>query len=300
MWFPVYLLLNTILISIITVSLNTNSDTNSNTISDTADIEYGADKSTNYVAPTPAPQISSEDYAVIEKFRPMVDDVPEDDFEKTNSSLLRWIRANKYNLAAANKAYRSNYKFKKSVGFDTIMNETPLLGIKRHPCITDGFDKEGNPIAYVKMENEDIRRYMLAGLEKNVTRLVYKCAAGGYNAVKEVYKRTGNENVGLVGISDISGYNLKQHACFRCIKVYTEFLLMYELHTPQLVKLLVAVNAPTIAKPVADMAKSLLPAETAKLVHLFGYDKKEWTSFLLDRIAPDQLAKEFGGTRNVF
>jgi hypothetical protein len=50
----------------------------------------------------------------------------------------------------------------------------------------------------------------------------------------------------IVIVSDLAGYNLRQHACIRCFEFYTGIVLNYEAHYPQLFNKLLVTNSKRI------------------------------------------------------
>ena len=85
------------------------------------------------------------------------------------------------------------------------------------------------------------------------------------------------------------------------IPYYIEFVSNYDSYYPETVKYIIPINTQRTTE--AALNTILAPFSnrvTFGEVRVHGFNKGEWSQDLLKLIPPDQLTREYGGTRRTF
>jgi hypothetical protein len=245
-------------------------------------------------------EYTPQEKAALAKMRPLIEESLTQDYMKEDIFLLKFLRAKKLNVDDALDSLRQTLKWRKENNIDNLLSVDLSEVFKKNPYDIDGVDKEGGPVVIIPFTNDqwDIRKYTVSGQRQVLTRhwdqMLEKIALklrqlGNSSTIREDVK-------GIL-IMDISGHNVRQHACLTCLPLYLEWMQHTESHYPQNFKKLYLINAPRAFSPLLAILKPAMQPSTRDLLNSYGANKKEWSTEFLKLIPADQLPPEYGGTR---
>jgi len=240
---------------------------------------------------------TNEEQALIDKFRPLVTAYLTLDYMKTDSYLLRWIKAGDSNLAKAVDLLKKSYKWRQDNKVDELMNEDLEAHQRYMPYNLDGYDRKGRPLLLLYFGKWDIRKYSLAGRRDIVLKYWQQMTELLENKAYEAAKMTGKDITQFYYLNDMDGYTLRQHACLPCIPLMYDLVSQHDPNHPYFIANVTLVNSPRIFSPVLAVMKTIVPGPTLRVINDYGYDKGSWQRLLLNDIAPEYLTPNFGGTK---
>ncbi|OXA49432.1 Phosphatidylinositol/phosphatidylcholine transfer protein SFH6 [Folsomia candida] len=130
-----------------------------------------------------------------------------------------------------------------------------------------GCDKEGRPVVSIPVGDWDVRRAVLAGQSDKLIRYFDKLLEEVTTLIRDAQK-SGENMTRFNHIMDMANYNLRIQACPLCPPI---FLSLWQI------------------------IREFLSPVTKDAIKLYGKDKSEWQTALLENIDASQLSKEFGG-----
>lgn len=242
-------------------------------------------------------KVSEKEAIALLELRPMVEKYLTQDYMKDDKYLLPFLRSKHLNIGEARSAIIKTMEWRKTNNIDNILNEK--LDVERElPYSLEGLDYEGSPLIIIRAGQWDARRLVIAGKVNQAKRVVHKIFELASKKLRESESLLKKNITQGNAIADLSGFTIRKHACVQCIPVYLEIIIVFDSYYPQIAKNLIAVNTPRVFQSLLEI---LLPATseyTRSVIKIFGYDRDEWSKFLLKRIPEDQLPKYLGGTKD--
>jgi hypothetical protein len=237
---------------------------------------------------------TQQERGAIEKFRPLVSKYLVQDFQRQDAYLIRWIRANKFDLSKAAESLKKTADWRSENNIGSILGEDLKAHFRYLPCEVRGFDKTGRPIAILYWGRWQLRKYTLAGKRDEVNRVFRQCLERATQKVVEQAQKTGKDIDQFHLIVQFDGFSLRETSCLTCVPLtldiarsvisgFNDFILKQTL-----------VNVPRAFGPVLALARSVYSA--AQNLIDYDNDKAVWQAALFKEIDPNQLPRNLGGT----
>ncbi|XP_059531919.1 SEC14-like protein 4 isoform X2 [Myotis daubentonii] len=207
--------------------------------------------------------------------------------------LLRWLRAQNFDLKKSEDMLRKHLEFRKQQDLDNILTWQPSEVIQRYDsgglC---GYDYEGCPVWFDIIGSLDPKGLLLSASKQELIRKRIKVCERLLQECELQSQKLGRKIETVLMVFDLEGLGL-QHLWKPAVEVYQQFFAIMEANYPETVKNLIIVRAPKLFPVAFNLVKSFITEETRrKIVILGGNWKQELPKF----ISPDQLPVEFGGT----
>uniref|UniRef100_A0A8D2B556 SEC14 like lipid binding 6 n=1 Tax=Sciurus vulgaris TaxID=55149 RepID=A0A8D2B556_SCIVU len=210
-----------------------------------------------------------------------------------DSFLLRWLRAQRFDLQKSEDMLRKHMEFRKQQDLDNILAWEPPEVVKLYSASSIcGHDREGSPIWYHIATGLDVKGLFLSVSKQDLLReklrncelLLHQCELQTQKLGKKVEK--------ITAVFDLEGLSLR-HLWKPGVELAQEFLSALEANYPEILKHVIIVRPPSLFAVAFSLIKSYMNEETRRKVMILGDNwKQELTKF----ISPDQLPVEFGGT----
>ncbi|XP_034102709.1 SEC14-like protein 2 [Drosophila albomicans] len=242
----------------------------------------------------PLPEISEEQRKTLEQFRQLMSaelNETHDDYY-----LLRWLRARKWNLDAAEKMLRACLKTRAMWNVDNIEKwEAPQALREYLPYGLMGYDNEGSPVIVCPFANFDIwgmmhcvtrfefQKYLVLLLERFMKNAYEQSLKHGWKARQ------------LVVFFDCEGLNLKQYAWRPAAEVVISSVKQYEANFPELLKMCYIINAPKLFSVAFNIVKKFLDENTTSKIHIYKSGADKWKQQLFSHVDPKIIPKSWGG-----
>ncbi|XP_036209685.1 SEC14-like protein 4 isoform X2 [Myotis myotis] len=207
--------------------------------------------------------------------------------------LLRWLRAQNFDLKKSEDMLRKHLEFRKQQDLDNILTWQPSEVIQRYDsgglC---GYDYEGCPVWFDIIGSLDPKGLLLSASKQELIRKRIKVCERLLQECELQSQKLGRKIETVLMVFDLEGLGL-QHLWKPAVEVYQQFFASMEANYPETVKNILIVRAPKLFPVAFNLVKSFITEETRrKIVILGGNWKQELPKF----ISPDQLPVEFGGT----
>ncbi|KAF6150936.1 hypothetical protein GIB67_026857 [Kingdonia uniflora] len=217
--------------------------------------------------------------------------LPRKGHERTDIVLMKFLRARDYNVHEAFEMLQKTLKWRKEFNMDGILDETyePELEIVGY---SDGTDKEGRPLSYVRYElfqdinlfrklfkmngkKEQLLRWRIQQLEKVIGKLDFK--NGGVDSVIIILDMK-NSPAGPPELRNVARKLL--------FSIYPEYY-------PEIIFRLVFINVPIWSYALYNVFSKVL-SQRAKSKFVITRPRKS-AKTLLKYIAPENLPVKYGG-----
>ncbi|XP_062137538.1 SEC14-like protein 2 [Drosophila sulfurigaster albostrigata] len=242
----------------------------------------------------PLPEISEEQRKTLEQFRQLMSAELNDTHD--DYYLLRWLRARKWNLDAAEKMLRACLKTRAMWNVDNIEKwEAPQALREYLPYGLMGYDNEGSPVIVCPFANFDIwgmmhcvtrfefQKYLVLLLERFMKNAYEQSQKHGWKARQ------------LVVFFDCEGLNLKQYAWRPAAEVVISSVKQYEANFPELLKMCYIINAPKLFSVAFNIVKKFLDENTTSKIHIYKSGADKWKQQLFSHVDPKIIPKSWGG-----
>ncbi|CAH1403383.1 unnamed protein product [Nezara viridula] len=212
--------------------------------------------------------------------------------------LLRWLRARNFDPVAAEKMLRASMKWRESWGVETIQDwPTPEVFKHYYPCGVCGFDKDGSPVVIIPFSGVDIWGMLHSATKADFIKTAIKTLEKTLEIAREKSEiHNTYESTKLVGILDMSEFNLKQFAWRPAAEAVISLIQIYEANYPEILKACYIINVPKVFSLAFSVVKNFLNDYTLSKIRIFKSDPNKWKPVLLSHIPPDQLPVIYGGT----
>ncbi|XP_016934138.3 SEC14-like protein 2 [Drosophila suzukii] len=242
----------------------------------------------------PLPEISEEQRAMLEQFRKQMNDAligTHDDY-----FLVRWLRARKWNLEAAEKMLRASLKTRAMWNVDNIEKWDPPRALQEYlPYGLMGYDNEGSPVLVCPFANFDMwgmmhcvtrfefQKYLVLLLERFMKIAYEQSQKHGWRARQ------------LVVFFDMQDVNLKQYAWRPAAECVISTVKQYEANFPELLKMCYIINAPKLFSVAFNIVKKFLDENTTSKIVIYKSGVDRWQQQLFSHVNRKAFPKAWGG-----
>nr|XP_016934138.1 SEC14-like protein 2 [Drosophila suzukii] len=242
----------------------------------------------------PLPEISEEQRAMLEQFRKQMNDAligTHDDY-----FLVRWLRARKWNLEAAEKMLRASLKTRAMWNVDNIEKWDPPKALQEYlPYGLMGYDNEGSPVLVCPFANFDMwgmmhcvtrfefQKYLVLLLERFMKIAYEQSQKHGWRARQ------------LVVFFDMQDVNLKQYAWRPAAECVISTVKQYEANFPELLKMCYIINAPKLFSVAFNIVKKFLDENTTSKIVIYKSGVDRWQQQLFSHVNRKAFPKAWGG-----
>ncbi|KAM5312706.1 SEC14-like protein 4 isoform 1-T1 [Glossophaga mutica] len=207
--------------------------------------------------------------------------------------LLRWLRAQKFDLKKSEDMLRKHLEFRKQQDLDNIFTWQPSEVVQLYDsgglC---GYDYDGCPVWFEIVGNLDTKGLLLSASKQELIRKRIKACELLLRECELQSQKLGRKIETMIMVADMQGLSLK-HLWKPAVEVYQQFFLILDANYPETVKNLIMVRAPKLFPVAFNLVKPFISEETRKKIVILG---DNWKQELPKFISPDQLPMEFGGT----
>jgi len=212
-----------------------------------------------------------------------------------DATLLRFLRARKFDVAKAKEMLVAAEKWRKDFGVEKIMKEFDFkekaLVDKYYPQFYHKMDKDGRPIYVERLGLLDIKQlYSITTPERQIERLVYEYEKFLTERLPACAKAVGHPVETSCTILDLGGVSLSN---FYRVKDYVmQTASIGQDRYPECMGKFYIINAPWTFTAVWSIIKPWLDEVTVSKIQILGSAYKEK---LLEQITPESLPTIFGG-----
>ncbi|KAK0188926.1 CRAL-TRIO domain-containing protein [Armillaria mellea] len=232
----------------------------------------------------------------LEKFKKEVRDEDWFDEERMDDELmLRFLRARKFDVAAAKKMLHECEQWRKEFGIEEIMKNFDFKEKrdvdKYYPQYYHKMDKEGRPIYIERLGYLNIKElYRITSQERQLQRLVYEYEKNYSDRLPACSKACGHPVETSCTILDLWNVSLSN---FYQVKDYVmSASSIGQNRYPESMGKFYIINAPWAFSAVWRIIRPWLDEVTVSKIDIIGSDYKDK---LLAQIPADNLPKDFGG-----
>ena len=138
-------------------------------------------------------------------------------FHLRDNFLIKFLRARNLDVQRAADMFKTAMEWRKERDLDGLLNQNFTKWEKLFPFIISGFDKQNGPVYYILASTYDIRKAVIAGHYNTLELLFDRSFELAVRTAVQIYETTGqNEGMALTLILDLTGFNVRQHACAAC------------------------------------------------------------------------------------
>ncbi|CAL8099405.1 unnamed protein product [Orchesella dallaii] len=218
------------------------------------------------------------------------------DYMKEDIYLIRWLRAQNFDLKKSEQMLMTNLKWREDNKMDGIHEENWDDMEAEYPYHIEGLDKRGQPVVTGNIGDWDLRRASVTGRIQRVLRYLDKAMDEATIRIREMQKE-GKNVTQFVFIVNLDNFNLAQHTCGPCAAGFLQFLRSYENHFTGSADQIIMINVAPLFEFVLQVVKSTVTPQTRDAMHVFGKNKPLWGKYVLEFIDKNQLTPEYGGVK---
>ncbi|XP_046633790.1 SEC14-like protein 2 isoform X2 [Daphnia pulicaria] len=212
--------------------------------------------------------------------------------------LRKWLLVNGFDVARAEKMLRQSLEWRRVNEVDTIFERyTPSQVFMKYFAIGQiGIDKFGCPVFVQCCGRTDSKGFSLSSTKKEFYNYCIWMLESYVKATKVETEKTGKLVTQTSYIFDYEGFSMREIANKSNLDMALNVTRFLFLHYPDSSRRLFIINAPSFFPLIMRLIKPFLHECDGPKIKVFGSDKKEWTSALLEEIEADQLPAFYGGT----
>jgi len=223
----------------------------------------------------------------------------EDGFVETrmgDSGLLRFLRARRFDVAAAKTMWLANEKWRKDFGVEEIVQSFDYKEKaevdKYYPQYYHKVDKDGRPIYIERLGSLDINAlYSVTTADRQLKRLVYEYEKSMTERLPACSTLVGHPVTTYCTILDLKDVSLRN---FYRVKDYVmSAASIGQDHYPETMGKFYIINAPMLFTGVWAVVKPWLDEVTVAKIQVLGSKNKD---VLLGQIPEENLPKGLGGS----
>lgn len=233
-------------------------------------------------------------YALI-KFRRSVQDILQP--HQDDHFLLRWLRARKWDPAAAEKMLRDSVEWRKQWDVDRISEwKSPKVLEEYLPHGLTGFDQDGAPVVVTYFSKLDLYGLLHVVTRTEMIKAVILHLEKYLAICREQVKTHGPAAGQIVIIFDMDDFSLKQYLWRPAGELVLNMIQMYEANYPEILKTCYIINAPKVFTFAFSIAKKFMNEYTLSKIQIYKADPPKWKTAIMNTIPKDQLPVYLGGT----
>ncbi|KAI0337504.1 hypothetical protein BDW22DRAFT_1339708 [Trametopsis cervina] len=240
--------------------------------------------------------LTQEQVHILEKFRTTIQEegwfVEE---RMNNATLLRFLRARKFDLAKSKAMLEAAEQWRKDFGVDELVKnfdfKEKALVDKYYPQYYHKMDKDGRPVYIEKLGKLDIKAlYQITTPERQLQRLVFEYEKFLTERLPACSQAVGHPVETSCTILDLGGVSLTN---FYRVKDYvSQAASIGQDRYPECMGKFYIINAPWAFSTVWGFIKPWLDEVTVSKIDILGSSYKDK---LLSQIPKESLPKEYGG-----
>jgi hypothetical protein len=219
------------------------------------------------------------------------------DYMKEDIYLVKYLKASKYDPAKAASMMNTMIQWRQEKGVDNWEQDEKLNAFEsEYPSLENGKDKDGRPVREAPYGKWNILTAVpkLSALNDYAVRSMERCTV----KVREQQSK-GKDVSQWTLLLNLEGFTPVLSACVGCMPLYMNYVQAYEKYYPNTIKEIILVNAPpTFNLFLTGLKATVMKPSTAELITVFGPNKSDWQTYVNERVASDQLAEWFGGSKS--
>lgn len=238
--------------------------------------------------------LTDEQKQTLQQFREKVTELKY--IERTDdATLLRFLRARKFDLAKALEMYEKCEKWRVEYGTNTILKdftykEKPLVATM-YPQYYHKTDKDGRPVYYEELGKVDLTKMLkFTTQERMLKNLVWEYEAFTQYRLPPCSREAGYLVETSCTILDLSGISVT--SAYNVLGYVREASFIGQNYYPERMGKFYIINAPFGFSTAFGLFKPFLDPVTVSKIFVLGYSYK---SELIKQIPPQNLPKKFGG-----
>ncbi|KAH8380316.1 hypothetical protein KR009_009926, partial [Drosophila setifemur] len=229
--------------------------------------------------------------------------------------LVRWLRARKWNMEAAEKMLRASLKTRAMWNVDNIEKWDPPRALQEFlPYGLMGYDNEGSPGGFGITIRKNYKQLMniisvlvcpfanfdMWGMMHCVTRFEFQkylvlLLERFMKIAYEQSKKHGWRARQLVVFFDMQDVNLKQYAWRPAAECVISTVKQYEANFPELLKMCYIINAPKLFSVAFNIVKKFLDENTTSKIVIYKSGVDRWQQQLFSHVDRKGFPKAWGG-----
>ncbi|BAO40875.1 SEC14 cytosolic factor [Kluyveromyces marxianus] len=216
-----------------------------------------------------------------------------------DSTLLRFLRARKFDVEAAKVMYENCEKWRKEFGVDTIFEdfhyeEKPLVA-KYYPQYYHKIDKDGRPVYIEELGSVNLTQmYKITTQERMLKNLVWEYEAFVRYRLPACSRKAGYLIETSCTILDLKGISIS--AAAQVLSYVREASNIGQNYYPERMGKFYLINAPFGFSTAFRLFKPFLDPVTVSKIFILG---SSYQKDLLKQIPAENLPKKFGGLSEV-
>lgn len=216
-----------------------------------------------------------------------------------DASLLRFLRARKFDLAKAKVMFVNCENWREKFGTNTILTdfhyeEKPLVA-KLYPQYYHKTDKDGRPVYFEELGKVDLNKMLkITSQERMLKNLVWEYESFTQNRLPACSRERGHLVETSCTILDLKGISVS--SAYSVIGYVREASQIGQDYYPERMGKFYCINAPFGFSTAFKIFKPFLDPVTVSKIHILG---SSYPKELLKQIPPQNLPKKFGGFSEV-
>jgi hypothetical protein len=214
---------------------------------------------------------------------------------KDDHYFLRWLRAQKFNVAQAEEMLRKHIDVRKKHKLDTILSDhKPVEVLEKYlPGGLMGEDREGHPVWYDNFNYDFRGLHYSVRLDDIMTYFMYQAELCLQHCAEATIQK-GRQIESITFVMDFEDLSIQKHLYWPGIQMIRKLLSMFEANYPEGAHRVFLIHTHSFFRKYYNLVKGFLHENTRSKIFFLGSDYKE---VLLKYISPDQLPEAYGGTR---
>lgn len=215
------------------------------------------------------------------------------------ATLLRFLRARKFDVALAKKMFEECEKWRKDNGVDTILQDFHYTEKKTvasyYPQYYHKTDKDGRPVYIEELGSVNITEmYKITNQERMIKNLIWEYESFSIHRLPACSRKFGYLVETSCTILDLKGISIT--AASQVLSYVREASYIGQNYYPERMGKFYLINAPFGFSTAFRLFKPFLDPVTVNKIFILGYSyQKE----LLKQIPPQNLPVKFGGVSEV-
>lgn len=216
-----------------------------------------------------------------------------------DASLLRFLRARKFDLAKAKLMFINCENWREKFGTNTILTdfhyeEKPLVA-KLYPQYYHKTDKDGRPVYFEELGKVDLNKMLkITTQERMLKNLVWEYESFTQNRLPACSRERGYLVETSCTIMDLKGISVS--TAYNVVGYVKEASQIGQDYYPERMGKFYCINAPFGFSTAFKLFKPFLDPVTVSKIHILG---SSYSKELLKQIPPQNLPKKFGGLSDV-
>jgi hypothetical protein len=225
-----------------------------------------------------------------------------DDYAKTESHVVGWLRANKWNFNNAAKMLRRGQSWRavnkvEDLGKAELSSDMEIL----FPFRLEAKDEQGCPVLEVDLGQWDITTHMQSAIfARDAVESFAKHTVQMWEKSRLALIETAKQCAQIVLLQDMQTFLPEHMADTNSIAAVVKMITNLESYYPNLIKEAHIINCAPESKKYFETIKPYLSQSTVNVLNLYSETDQEWQDHVLLSIDPEQLPPRYGGVKGLF